>query len=211
MQSRMFPSLLALAAALGSTEALAQVDSFSLNFGKIEYEYRSARTGGLPFAIDLVLGEQGSVALRPNIAHNLTFKRGQFFPADPLPQAWLGFELSHMRTGRIGDLSVMLDQRGGGGGPHVKVFNGNEASGASAHTGGVQILMSDGSVRFIRDSIDVTLRGEPASLFNQPGPGEPLEARLPTPAPGQTLMLTLRITDDRGARTQIPVRIRNGD
>lgn len=211
MQSRLLQSLLVVAAALGSGEVMAQVDSFSLNFSKIQYEYRSARTGGLPFALEVVAGENGHVALRTDFAHNLTFKRGQFDPADPLPQAWLGFELSHLRAGRLGALGVMLDQGGSGGGPHVRVLDGHRMGGASVHAGGVQFALADGSVRFVRDAADVSLHGEPASLFNRPGPGEPLEARLPTPAPGQTLSLILRIRDDRGGRTELPVVIRRDD
>ena len=52
------------------------------------------------------------------------------------------------------------------------------------------------------------LHGAPASLFNQPRPGEALEARLPTPAPGQMIELVLKIWDDRGASSELPVRIR---
>jgi hypothetical protein len=209
MQSTLFPRLVLLAAAFGSADALAQVDSFSLNFEKIRYEYRNSHTGGVPFALDIVVGDAGEVSLRPYSTHNLTFKRGQFYPADPLPATWLGFDLERSRGGRSGELSILIDQSdaGTGGGPQVKVFDGTRSAGASVHTGGVQVLLGDGSVRFVRDSLDVTLRGEPAAMFNRPGPGEPLEAYLPVPQSGQTLSLTLRVMDDRGARTEIPVQI----
>jgi prepilin-type processing-associated H-X9-DG protein len=193
--------------------AQAQVDNFSLNFSKIEYSYHASRTGALPFSLDLVLGEEGSVALRPIGGHNLTFKRGQFYPG-PVPQSWLGFEMAGPRdSAGLGVLDVLIDQSSDAAagtplpGPHVKVFNGSDGGVGAVYTGGANFAFGDGSVKFIRDSIDVRLWGAPAHLFNTPGPGEPLEARLPEPAPGQTIELQLKVMDDRGASMMLPVRI----
>lgn len=189
-------------------QAQAQVDTLSLNFGKIEYEYRADRAGGIPFALDLVVGENGSAELRLAAGQSLRFQHGQFHPVEPLAQSWLGFEVGG-RMGASGQLLVGIDQSGSaaGGGPQIRVIDGSNGQAASAHSGGVHVLMGDGSVRFITDSVDTTLQGAPASLFNRPGPGEPLEARLPTPQAGQTIELVLKIWDDRGASTQMPVRI----
>lgn len=215
MQHRFVRCLIAAAAALFACHVQAQVDSLSLNFGKIDYEYRNTRTGALPFALDIVVGNEGSVALRPNAAHDFSFKRGTFHTAEALPQAWLGFDFEHRGGRRVGLLDVGIDQSASGssagGGPHIKIFDGTTRSGASVHTGGVQMSLGDGSVHFIRDSVDVTLRGSPAQYFNRPGPGEPLEAYLPTPAEGETIELRLSVSDDRGARTLLPVRIARGD
>lgn len=190
--------------------AQAQVDTMSLNFGKVEFEYRAARTGGVPFALDLVVGEQGSADLRLGSGQSLRFRQGQFHPVEPLAQSWLGFEVGG-RMGALGQLMIGIDQSGtaasAGGGPHVRILDGSTGEVAAAHAGGAHVLMGDGSVRFITDSVETTLQGAPASLFNRPGPGEPLEARLPTPQPGQTIELLLKIWDDRGASTQMPVRI----
>lgn len=67
--------------------------------------------------------------------------------------------------------------------------------------------MGDGSVRFVRDSVNAQLRGEPTALFNQPVVGKPLEARLPTPAVGRSIRLKLVVTDNHDARTSLPVQI----
>jgi prepilin-type processing-associated H-X9-DG protein len=201
-------SLLFAVVCIGA-DAHAQADQFSLNFTEIKIEYRAARPGALPLMLDLVHGEQGQITVRSASAHDITLKRGSFFPADPLPEAWLFFDLSTDRGG-TGALTLGIDQSAGtagSGGPQVKVFDGSGTRGASLHVGGAQVLMGDGSVRFMRDARDVRLRGEPAALFNQPGPGEALEARLPTPAVGQTIELTLIVSDDRGASMRMPVRI----
>lgn len=205
-----FRRVLLLIAMCFGANAQAQVDSFSLNFEEIKVEYHSANAGALPFALDLVHGEDGSISLRPIGAHNLTFKRGQFYLADPLPESWLFFDMDSSRQGRVGQLAIGVEQSTGsaGGGPHVKVFDGRVGSAPSVLAGGANVLMGDGSVRFIRDSVNVLLRGEPEALFNQPGPGEPLEARLPTPAVGQTIELNLVISDNLGASSTLPVRIR---
>ncbi|MCB1636346.1 MAG: hypothetical protein KDI51_17295 [Xanthomonadales bacterium] len=197
------------AALLSSAPVQAQVDQITLNFGQIRYDYVAARPGALPFSLDLVVGEQGSLALNAARGQTLRFQSGQFFPVDPLAQSWLNFELAD-RMGPLGQLSVAIDQRGSssaGGSPHIRVFDGQTGQSAGTHAGGANFLLADGSVRLLGQSADVTLRGAPASLFNQPGPGEPLEAHLPTPAPGQTIELMLKIWDDRGASTQLPVRI----
>ncbi len=209
MSTHRVPRFILLAAGCFAVQAQAQMDSFSLNFEEIKIEYHSTQTGSLPFALDLVHGEDGAVRLRPIGTHNLTFKRGQFFPADPLPESWLYFDMDSTRNGMAGQLAVGIDQSAGaaGGGPHVKVFDGRGGSSAGVHAGGAQVLMGDGSVRFVRDSVNVQLRGEPTALFNQPGPGEPLVAQLPTPAVGQTIRLKLVVTDNHGASTSLPVQI----
>jgi len=200
---------LALAAACMAAEARAQTDQFSLNFQKVTFDYRNAQTGALPFALDLVHGEQGEITVRSASAHDITLKRGSFFAADPLPEAWLFFDVKTARGGP-GVLTLGIDQSTAssiGGGPQVKVLSGDASQGTALHVGGVQVLMGDGSVRFVRDAIDVRLSGKPAELFNRPGPGEPLEARLPTPAVGQTIELVLIVADDRGTSMRLPVRI----
>jgi hypothetical protein len=55
------------------------------------------------------------------------------------------------------------------------------------------------------------LVGRPAALFNTPGPGEPLVARLPAPAPGEALDLVLEVhaVPSSEAGTLIPVRIKH--
>jgi prepilin-type processing-associated H-X9-DG protein len=198
-----------IAAAFAGTEASAQVDQMSFNFGEITAEYRAARTGAVPFALDFTAGESGSIAIRPFGGHGLTFKRGVFAHPDPLPEAWLYFDLQRTRTRSAGLLAVGILQGPGGTqeGPHVRVFDSPSSGGSGVHAGGANFAMADGSVRFMRDSSDVRLYGQPAELFNQPRRGEPLEARLPTPEPGQVIDLLLTIGDDRGARMDMPVRI----
>ncbi|MGQ0799639.1 MAG: H-X9-DG-CTERM domain-containing protein [Pseudomarimonas sp.] len=198
-----------LAAACLAADAQAQTDQFSLNFEKIRFEYHNAHTGALPFALDLVHGDRGEVTVRSASAHDITLKRGSFFAADPLPEAWLFFDVGTVRGGP-GVLTLGMDQSAAGtagGGPQVKVFAGSSSQGASLHVSGTQVLMGDGSVRFLRDAIDVRLSGQPSALFNQPRAGEALEARLPTPAIGQTINLLLIVSDDRGASMRLPVRI----
>jgi hypothetical protein len=207
--TRFLCSILLATTCLASA-AHAQSDSFSLNFSKIEYNYDAIRTGGLPFELELVHGEEGSVTLRPVGSHNLTLKRGLFYPADPLPQSWLGFEMAEKRGQIAGVLNIGIDQStdqsgtGPGAEPHIRILDGGNGA---VQTGSTSVLMGDGSVRFIRNSPDVRLWGAPAALFNDPGPGEPLEARLPTPAPGQTIELQLKVMDDQGASMMLPVRI----
>ena len=55
------------------------------------------------------------------------------------------------------------------------------------------------------------LVGRPAALFNTPGPGEPLMARLPTPDPGEALDVVLEVhaMPSSEAGTLIPVRIKH--
>ena len=55
------------------------------------------------------------------------------------------------------------------------------------------------------------LVGRPAALFNTPGSGEPLVARLPMPAPGEALDLVLEVhaVPSSEAGTLIPVRIKH--
>ncbi len=210
MRFTRFARSILLAATCLVGAAHAQTDSFSLNFGKIEYSYDASRTGGLPFELELVHGKEGSVALLPAGSHNVELKRGVFFPADPLPQSWLSFEMVAPRGLIAGVLNIGIDQstdQSGttvGAGPRIQIFNG---SNGAVQTGGTQVLMGDGSVRFVRNSPDVRLWGAPAALFNNPGPGEPLEAFLPTPAPGQTIELQLKVMDDQGASMMLPVRI----
>ena len=201
-------AVLSLSWLVGSA-AQAQVDTMSLNFGKIEFEYRSERTGVVPLGLDLALGEEGSLRVYTRDDHSVQMQYAQF-PAEPLPQAWLDFAVRG-RDGLAGHLLTVIDQQQadaqvGGAGPHVRVIDARDG-GSAVHTGGVNASFQDGSVRFIRDSVDVALHGAPASLFNQPRPGEALEARLPTPAPGQTIELVLKIWDDRGASSEVPVRV----
>ena len=213
MSSKRFLQSLLLAAGCLAGTAQAQVDTLTLNYTKVEWTYSAAQTGALPFALEVVMGEDGSVALLPISGHNVTLKRGQFYPTDPVPQSWLSFELAGPRgQPPAGVLDIVVDQSadqtpaGPGGGPHIKIFDGSNGS-ASVHTGSAHVLFGDGSVRFIRDSPEVRLSGAPAALFNNPGPGQPLEAHLPTPAPGQTIELKLKIMDDRGASMMLPVKI----
>ncbi len=207
MKMLLVASWLGLWALAGPAEA--QVEQLSLNFSKIEFDYRPAQSGDLPLALDVVVGHQGSATLRFAPGQQLNFQQAQFHPAQPA-QAWLGFELRE-RGSAQGQLLVGVDQEidsaGPGGGPHVKILDVNGIQ--SLHSGGANVALGDGSVRFIRDSVDIHLYGAPASLFNQPGPGEPLVARLPSPAPGQTIELVLKVWDDRGASTALPVRISN--
>jgi prepilin-type processing-associated H-X9-DG protein len=205
-----FLCTLLFAAAFIGTNVQAQTDHFSLNFEEIVVDYHSARPGALPFALDLVHGEHGAIRLRPISTHNLTFKRGQFYPADPQPESWLFFDMQASRGGAVGLLAIGIDQSAGtaGGGPHVRVFDGVAGGASTVHIGGAHVLMGDGSVRFINHSVDVSLCGEPKELFNSPGPGEPLEARLPTPAVRQTIELKLTVSDNHGASMTLPVRIR---
>jgi len=204
-----FLRTLVIAAACIGAEAQAQTDQFSLNFEKIRFEYRNAQTGALPFALDLVHGEQGEITVRSASAHDITLKRGSFFPADPLPESWLFFNVGTVRGGP-GLLTLGIDQSTSasvGGGPQVKVLSGDSAQGTALTMSGMQVLMGDGSVRFLRDDARVRLSGQPAALFNRPGTGQPLEARLPTPAVGQVIELMLIVADDRGASMRLPVRI----
>ena len=214
MSSNRFLQSILLAAGCLAGAAHAQVDSFSLSHTKVEWTYSNARTGPLPFALELVHGTEGSVALLPVRSHNVTLKRGQFYPADPLPQSWLSFELTGPRDQAVGALDMVIDQTGSetgsglGGGPHIQIFKAsNGSSSVRSGGGGANVAFADGSVKFIRNSPGVRLWGAPAALFNNPGPGEPLEARLPTPAPGQTIELELKVMDDRGASMMLPVRI----
>ena len=189
--------------------AKAQVDYFSMHFEEIKFEYANARSGPVPFRLDLVLGEDGTVDILPFRGHDLVFDAAQFHSADPQPESWLHFEMESSRPGARGLLSIGIDLfRSRGGGPHIEVLDGSSTSGRSAHVGGAHFLLADGSVRFANDSAAVRLSGAPAALFNRPAPGEPLEATLPTPAPGQTIELNLSVWDDRGARMTMPVRIR---
>ncbi|MCB1626991.1 MAG: hypothetical protein KDI48_04620, partial [Xanthomonadales bacterium] len=71
------------AALLSSAPVQAQVDQITLNFGQIRYDYVAARPGALPFSLDLVVGEQGSLALNAARGQTLRFQSGQFFPVDP--------------------------------------------------------------------------------------------------------------------------------
>lgn len=196
------------AATCVGAHAHAQVDSFSLNFGEIRLDHQAVRPGGVPFALDIVHGENSSVSLRPIGIHHVTLKRGVIHPADPAPQSVLFFETKDARGGTAGLLTLDVDQSSGSSGSvHFAFMDGSVRGVPSLHVGGVNVLLGDGSVRFLSNSADVRLSGEPAELFNQPGPGEPLEAILPVPAPGQTIQLTLKVMDDRGESMSMPVRI----
>jgi hypothetical protein len=88
---------------------------------------------------------------------------------------------------------------GGGGGGDIIVFDIVDS-----------VADSDAAVLELRFEArpGEQLVGRPAALFNTPGPGEPLVARLPTPAPGETLDLVLEVhTSEAG--TLIPVKIKH--
>jgi hypothetical protein len=115
----------------------------------------------------------------------------------------------------------------GGGGGHIIVFDiVDSAAERAIHCGppgtGCDIIVFDivdsvaGSgaalleLRF-EAKLGELLVGRPAALFNTPGPGEPLVARLPTPALGEALDLVLEVhaVPSSEAGTLIPVRIKH--
>jgi hypothetical protein len=177
---------LALALMLAAGAAEAQVASMTLQWSQMAVTHETV--AGQPvagvFEVDRFADAvQGT--FRPFRAGDITLKRGQFYPADPLPQTLLLFDIVE-RTGRqamLGSLAVSALHGGEGAEGHVRVAEGLRGGGPRTVVFGGATAGPPAPLELVVQPVaGAQLGGEPAALFNRPARGEALVARIPPPA-----------------------------
>jgi hypothetical protein len=211
-----------------AVEAQVPIHRMSLNFTQIQIEYTPKRDA-VPFGIDLTLHADGLLSgqlSRLWKATDVTLKRGIV--------GQVGEDARVVLTG-----TVAVDAPGGGAALGRLVVDLSGALSDASRAGDavtfalppwtkpaadeaddlgalMTFVMPDGAAELAQFHLRFEARpgeqlvGRPAALFNTPGPGEPLIARLPQLAPGEALDLVLVITNTGGSGgTLIPIRVKH--
>lgn len=189
-------------------------DQFSLNFEKIRYEFRPATDTQPPFAIDISVDPKGQprTVFRPTRSYNVTLKRGVIGDQVVPGLTELTFDLEATPSGAIGpeslgEFSTVITGEDAQTRPRVKLVK--VGAGTLVLSGSNTAAVNTIELRF-RPRAGSTLSGQPGQFFSRPRPDGELIARLPVPATGKSLSVTLSISDGRSA-LQLPVTIARVD
>jgi hypothetical protein len=196
------------------SEALERV-SFTL--GDLRIDYLPVVEGQIPLGIELVFASDGSVeAVLPGLrkATDVTLKRGVIGSAspDPDPAAWLDFSYEQrlpvpMVLGRL-SVEGLADAR-----IEIEVQDASPLSPvADADAIVLRLDRRDAGDRLVLEfeaAGDDVLTGTPAALFGPSGTGKTLAAEVLAPPRGSEVTLTLRVVNQRGQGTLIPVKVKH--
>jgi hypothetical protein len=198
--------------------ALAQagpIESYSLNFENIRFDYAPAKDERIPFGIDLTIQADGSVdAVFPGtIKHSdVTLKRGVVGASAPGTATFLDFSIEQSLPqfqvlGRLG-----IETRGSAG-IDLDIQDASrlsyvaDADALVMHMSGEDF--GDRIVLVFQAGPDTRLTGIPAAVFGPPGTGKTLSAVLLAPPAGREIEMVLEVRDQLGSGIQVPIRIKH--
>jgi hypothetical protein len=191
------------------------IESYSLNFENIRFEYAPAMDDRIPFGIDVTIRANGSVeAVFPGtIKHSdITLKRGVVGASTPGAATYLDFSfeqsLPQFRVlGRLG-----LQTRGSAGidldiQDASRLSHARDADALVMHMDAADF--GDRVVLEFEAGPNTRLSGSPAAVFSSSGTGKTLSAILLAPPAGDEIEMVLEVRDQLGSAIQVPIRIKH--
>jgi hypothetical protein len=199
---------------LHATELRARsIESLSLNFERVAFDYVPMSDAALPFGLEITIHGDDRVELRlPGVAgaSDVTLKRGIVGAASADDHLEFSYRSRPLQSPEIGRLGMHVIDAGR---IDVEVLDA-VASGAPV---GSDTLRFQLQRRDLGDRIELTfvgregqiLTGSPAAVFGPRGTGKTIAAVLLAPPAGSEIELMLRVTDQHGGGTLIPIKIKH--
>jgi hypothetical protein len=209
---RLLTLALVAACSIGGQAIARPIESLSLNFEKVTFDYRLG-DDGVPFGIELTINPDGSVdGVLPAMSHysKVTLKRGVFQSGAPAGNL---VELQYVDGPQFRVVGSMAVESIDAANFSLGLLQGGVA-GMSAGADTVACHMDrssfGGLIQLVFTGGDgARLTGFPREIVGPGGTGKTLSANLLAPAHGETLNLTVKVVDQNGAAIQLPIRIQH--